>query len=146
MPTRVPEIAEVYRPQQRTSYRLPLYLDRISAGFPSPADDYQEGKLDLNEHLIPNPLATFFLRVAGDSMVEAGIHPGDLIIVDRAIEPRDGKVVVAVVDGELTLKRLRYRGGQPQLVPDNPQYPALAIGEDTDCRIWGVVLHAIHSP
>ena len=97
----------------QTGYAIPLYTCSVSAGFPSPADEYLEGKLDLNQHLIPHPLAIFFVRVSGNSMVGAGIYEGDLLIVDRSLEPRDGKVVIAVVNGELLVKRLRFRGKQP---------------------------------
>ncbi|MBT7942156.1 MAG: translesion error-prone DNA polymerase V autoproteolytic subunit, partial [Alphaproteobacteria bacterium] len=91
---------------------LPFFATAVQAGFPSPADDYMEGALDLNEHLIRRPAATFFLRVLGDSMTGAGIHSGDLLIVDRSIHPIDGHIVIAVIDGELTVKRLSRRRGR----------------------------------
>jgi DNA polymerase V len=90
-------------------YQLPLYANKISAGFPSPADDYIEMKLDLNTHLIKHPAATFFVRVSGDSMLNAGINSGDLLIVDRSIEPVDGKIVIVALNGELTVKRLSIK-------------------------------------
>jgi len=123
---------------------LPLYGTRIRAGFPSPADDYVEGRLDLNQYLIPHPAATFFVRVAGDSMVGAGIHPGDLLLVDRALEPVDGRIVIAVVDGELTVKRLRLRAGAVQLLAENDGYAPLLITEAMEFVIWGVVTNVIH--
>ena len=102
------EIDKIYKPQLSEQDR-PVFTARISAGFPFPAADYEEGKLDLNQHLIKNPPATFFVRVTGDSMVGAGIHHGDLLIVDRSLEPKDRSVVIAVVNGELTVKRIRIR-------------------------------------
>ena len=93
--------------------RIPLFLTGVPAGFPSPADDYIDCHLDLHEHLIEHPAATFYVRASGNSMVQAGIHDGDLLIVDRAVEPHDGHIVIAVVLGELTVKRLRQRQGRP---------------------------------
>lgn len=124
--------------------KLPLYLSRISAGFPSPAEDYVEGYLDLNEHLIAHPSATFFLRVDGDSMTGAGIYHGDILIVDRSIEAKNGKIVVAALNGELTVKRLEYKDGIPMLRPENPNYPTILIEEAMDFFVWGVVTSVIH--
>ncbi len=123
---------------------LPLFATRIPAGFPSPADDYVEARLDLNELLIQRQEATYFLRVKGDSMQGAGIHPGDLIVVDRSIEAQDGSVVVAEVDGALTIKRLRLGDGAPELHPDNPAYPVIRFKEGQELRIWGVVTSSVH--
>ena len=116
----------------------------VPAGFPSPADDYIDCHLDLHEHLIEHPAATFYVRASGDSMVGAGIHDGDLLIVDRAVEPRDGHIVIAVVHGELTVKRLRRRQGRLYLVSDGNAHPPLAITEEMDLLIWGVCRHVIH--
>ena len=124
---------------------LPLYAAMVQAGFPSPADDYLEGALDLNEHLIPRPAATFFLRVTGESMTGAGIHSGDLLIVDRSCHPGDGDIVIAVVDGELTVKRLYRRQGRIRLLAENPRYQPIDINTGQDLHVWGVVIHAIHS-
>src|SRR5215467_9290763 len=110
-------------PHLSTSYACLLFLVPVSAGYPSPADDYLEGSLDLNQHLITHPTATFFVRVAGESMREAGIHSGDVLIVDRALTPSDGSVVIAVVNGDLTVKRLSKRRGKLVLMPENQQYP-----------------------
>jgi DNA polymerase V len=123
---------------------LPLFAFRVTAGFPSPADDYVEDRLDLNELLVQRQEATYFLRVKGDSMVGAGIHPGDLIVVDRSIDAQDGHVVVAEVNGELTVKRLRQVDGVPELHPENPAYPVIRFQEGQDLRIWGVVTSAVH--
>jgi DNA polymerase V len=135
----------MYLPDVSTSCPRPLFLVPVSAGFPSPADDYLDGKLDLNRHLIKHEAATFFVRVTGDSMTGSGIHPGDLLIVDRALEPTENSVVIAVVDGELTVKRLCTQGGKPVLMPDNGNYAPLPITACTDFEVWGVVTHVIHA-
>jgi DNA polymerase V len=122
----------------------PLFLSRIEAGFPSPADDYIEARLDLNEHLVQRESATFFLRVAGGSMREAGIHDGDLLVVDRSIEPEDGTVVVAALDGELTVKRYREGTDRPYLVPESATHDPIPIQEGQELVVWGVVRHVIH--
>lgn len=124
---------------------LPLFGSRVPAGFPSPADDHLEDSLDLNAHLVQHPAATFFVRVQGDSMTGAGIHHGDLLVVDRAREPKSGAIVVAVINGELTVKRLKIEGEGVWLMPENPRYPALEIREGMDLVIWGVVAHAVRS-
>ncbi|MEM6614811.1 MAG: translesion error-prone DNA polymerase V autoproteolytic subunit [Cyanobacteria bacterium P01_C01_bin.72] len=124
---------------------LNFYSCCVSAGFPSPAEDYIEGKLDLNQHLIPHPLATFFVRVSGDSMIGAGIHSGDLLIVDRSLSAREGSVIIAVVNGELLVKRLHFDGQQPCLMAENPEYSAIEITEAMDFQVWGVVTSVIHS-
>ncbi|MBL6958662.1 MAG: translesion error-prone DNA polymerase V autoproteolytic subunit [Rhodospirillales bacterium] len=122
---------------------LRVFASPVAAGFPSPADDFVEGRLDLNEHLIPHPAATFIVRVAGESMINAGIHPGDMLIVDRSIEAKTGDIVIAVLDGELTVKRLCRSGGGWRLAAENPDFPDLPIDGDRDCVIWGVVTGAV---
>lgn len=126
-------------------YAIPLYTTRVAAGFPSPADDDIDTHLDLNQHLIPKPSTTFFLRVQGDSMIDAGIQENDLLIVDQFLEARDGKIVIAVLNGELTVKRFRNSKGQVWLQAENPKYPAIELREELDFKISGVVTHVIHS-
>lgn len=128
-----------------SSKYVPLFTERVVAGFPSPADDYLEGPLDLNKHLIQHPVATFFVRVIGDSMIGAGIHSGDMLIVDRALEPIDNKVIIAVVNGELTVKRLRKRNNRLVLMPENDNYKPISIEDETNFEVWGVVTVVIHS-
>ena len=123
---------------------LPLAAASVAAGFPSPADDYIESRIDLNDVLIRHPSSTFFLRVSGDSMRDAGIHDGDLLVVDRAIEPREGLVVVAMVEGAFTLKFLRRHQGRWRLEAAHPDYPPLELSDSDDTSIWGVAIHAIH--
>ncbi len=135
---------EIFTPSASMVCALPLFMEPVSAGFPSPAGDYMEGKLDLNRHLIRHPAATFFVRVTGDSMIGAGIHSGDLLIVDRAIEPTDGKVVVVALDGELTVKRLSMRDGHVTLLPENERYAPIVITPEHQFEIWGIVTNVIH--
>ena len=137
-------IKEVFGFEQRTKKKLPLFLAKISAGFPSPADDYIDKKLDLNEFLIKHPAATFFVKVEGDSMLNAGIHSGDILIVDRALEPSDNKVVIAVLGGELTVKRIRKTNGKIYLAPENPDFSPIEVTPEMDVEVWGVVTHVIH--
>lgn len=123
---------------------LPLFGCAVPAGFPSPADDHAEAPLDLTKHLFRHPASTFLARVSGDSMTGAGIHPGDLVAVDRSLIAGDGSIVVAVVEGEHTIKRLRFRGPQRWLEAANPRYAPLLVPPDTGLLVWGVVTHVIH--
>ncbi|WP_367122700.1 LexA family protein [Sulfurivirga sp.] len=123
---------------------FPFYAASVAAGFPSPAEDYEEPALDLNEHLVQHREATFFVRAQGHSMTGAGIHDGDLLVVDRALEARDGDIVIAVVDGALTVKRLRREGGRTWLQAENPDYADIVPGEAQQLELWGVVTAVIH--
>lgn len=136
---------KIYRPDLSTPLTCPLFMAPVEAGFPSPADDYVEGQLDLNKHLIKHPAATFFVRATGESMINAGIFPNDILIVDRSLEPADKKVVIAVINGELTVKRFRKIDNRVFLMPENKEYTAIELSDDMDCEIWGVVVHVIHS-
>jgi len=124
---------------------LPLFLCHVAAGFPSPADDYIEGPLDLNEHVIKHPSATYFVRASGDSMNGAGIFNGDLLIVDRSLEPIHGKVVIAEVDGQLTVKRLSKLKDRFSLQSENASYPPIELQEGNEVVVWGVVTHVLHN-
>ncbi|MBD2722291.1 MULTISPECIES: LexA family protein [Hymenobacter] len=128
-----------------TTREMPLFGCPVPAGFPSPADDHLDGPFDLTKHLFRHPASTFLARVSGDSMIGAGIHPGDLVAVDRALQPRHGSIVVAVVEGEHTIKRLQERGGQPWLVAENARYPPVPVNPETGLLVWGVVTYVIHS-
>ena len=140
-----PSIETIYPYGAGERQELPFVDAPIPAGFPSPAEDYLDKKLDLNELLIRHPSATFFVRVAGESMIQAGIHSGDILIVDRAQEPRSESVVVAVIDGELTVKRIKKRGGRIFLLPENPDFPVMEILGGMNFEVWGVVTYVIHS-
>ncbi len=126
-------------------FRIPLLNDSVSAGFPSPADDYTEENIDLNEHLISNPFSTFFLRVKGDSMINAGIKDKDLIIVDKSLIAKPGNIVIAMIDGEFTIKRLSIKNDELYLKAENHNYPDFRFKNHIDVQIWGVVIYSIHS-
>jgi DNA polymerase V len=128
---------------QPTVLKRPLFGHRVPAGFPSPADNYVEAWLDLNEHLIEHREATFFVQASGDSMTGAGIQDGNLLVVDHALEPRHGDIVIAVIDGELTVKRLDKRRGKVRLVAENPAYAPIEFKDGQELTIWGVVTSVI---
>ena len=128
-----------------TSVALPLFTSKVPAGFPSPADDHLEATIDLNQHYIRHPSATFFARVQGHSMNGAGIHNGDMLVIDRSLEAKSGSIVIAVVNAELTVKRLVFNGDEVWLMPENPEFKSIQISEDMELHIWGVVAHVIHS-
>lgn len=139
------EISHLYKPIFSKPVFRPLVGCRVSAGFPSPAEDYIEGALDLSRYLVKRPVSTFYIRVRGDSMVGANIHPGNLLVVDRAAETADGHVVVARVFDELCIKRLHIVEGRVWLLPENPEYDPIEITEDVDFEVWGRVMHCIQS-
>ena len=126
-------------------FKIPLLNDSVSAGFPSPADDYTEENIDLNEHLISNPFSTFFLRVKGDSMINAGIKDKDLIIVDKSLIAKPGNIIIAMIDGEFTIKRLSTKNDELYLKSENHNYPDFRFKNHIDVQIWGVVIYSIHS-
>jgi len=130
--------------QKRTSLRLPLVSASVEAGFPSPADDHMERGIDLNEELIRNPAATFLVRVKGESMRDAGIHAGDVLIVDKSLTPTDRKIVVAMIDGNFTVKRFRKVNGKVFLEAANDSFDPIEVGEDQELTIWGAVTYIIH--
>ena len=132
--------------EARTKLRIPLVSAKVQAGFPSPADDHMERSLDLNEHLVKNPASTFFVRVQGYSMRDAGIAAGDILVVDRSVEPKDRQIVVAMLDGEFTVKRLCKRQGAIFLEAENKEYPSSEVGENQELVIWGAVTFVIHQP
>jgi DNA polymerase V len=132
--------AEIYTPVRGKPLPLPVVSSKIQAGFPSPAEDFADTVLDLND-LIKHPSATFIVRVSGDSMIGAGIHDGDLLIVDRSLEAKSNSIVIAVVEGDMTVKRLKRHRGQWWLKPENPDYPTAQL--PSGAEIWGVVAHTI---
>lgn len=145
-PIRIPVtlVKSILRYIENKGYQLPLYGSKVQAGFPSPADEHIEDQLDLNEHLIKHPAATFFARASGNSMIEAGIYENDLLVVDRSIPPEHGKIVIAAVDGQLTVKRLHKKEGKFLLMPENPDFEPIEVRDDSAVYIWGVVTNVIH--
>ena len=122
-----------------------LYLNSVCAGFPSPASDYLEGEIDLNRYLITNPPATFIVKSQGNCMLQAGIHSGDLLVVDRSIKPKNNSIVIASIDGELTVKRIKISGKKYLLTSDNKEYGKIKINNESDIFIWGIVTKVIHN-
>jgi len=131
--------------EQEQKMAIPLFLNPVSAGFPSPADDFLEKNLDLNTYLIKHPAATFFVKVQGESMINGGIRSGDILIVDKSLESTNNKIVIALVNGEFTVKRIKKMGSKIWLMPENPKYRPIEIHGDMNFEIWGVVTHIIHS-
>jgi len=122
-----------------------LYSNSVCAGFPSPASDYLEGEIDLNRYLITNPPATFIVKSQGNCMLQAGIHSGDLLIVDRSIKPKNNSIVIASIDGELTVKRIKISGKKYLLTSDNKEYGKIKINNESNIFIWGIVTKVIHN-
>ena len=135
---------EIYIPDLGTTQKLPYFDGGVSAGFPSPAEDYMHSKLDSNNLLIVHPSATYYVRVNGDSMLGAGILNGDLLIVDRSLEVTNNCIVVAYIDGEFTVKRIKKINNKMFLQPENKNHQAIEITESMDFELFGVVAHAIH--
>ena len=135
---------EFFKPDKSKSLLLKLFTNTISAGFPSPAEDFLDKKLDLNDYLIKNPSASFFVKVNGNSMINAGISNGDILIIDRSLEPSDGKVVIGIINGEFTVKRILKKGKKIFLKPENENFKPIEITEDMDFKIWGIVTYTIH--
>ena len=129
-----------------TRLRIPLVASTVQAGFPSPAEDYTDKMLDLNEHLVRNPSSTFYVRAKGDSMTDAGIQSGDILVVDRSVSPKDRQIVVAMLDGEFTVKRLHRRKEKVFLVAENSAFQPIEVTENQDLTIWGVVTFVVHQP
>ena len=139
------DVEAVWRPDSSTKWARPLFMTSVSAGFPSPAENYIEGHLDLNRYLIRHPVATIYVKVSGDSMAGAGIEPGSILVVDRAVEADDGDIVIARIGDELCVKRLRVRGGRIWLMPENDKYQPIEVIESMDFEVWGRVMHAIRT-
>lgn len=130
---------------QESHCKLPIFGTKAPAGFPSPADDYIEDKLSLDEILIKHPAATYLVRVSGNSMLNEGIHDNDLLVVDRSLKPQDGKIVVVAIDGEITVKKLQVVNGKMILMSANPRYKPIEVKEGNEVMIWGVVKTVIHN-
>lgn len=139
------EIGEIKKLKKNQSSFLPFYISFIQAGLPSPTDEFSEGSIDLNDYLLPHKETTFYVRVTGESMLNIGIFPGDMLIVDRSISPIYGHIVIALVNGEMTVKRLEKISGKIYLCAENDEYPDIYISEFDNFAIWGVVTNVIHS-
>lgn len=138
------QLVEIHQAYVGNPLPLPSFDESVAAGFPSPAGDYVEKQLDLNDLIVKHPAATFFVRVEGESMKGAGISSGDILAVDRSLEPANGKIVVAVLNGEFTVKRIQITQNGVFLVPENPAFPPISVSEATDFQVWGVVTYVIH--
>ncbi|MCC7331091.1 MAG: translesion error-prone DNA polymerase V autoproteolytic subunit [Flavobacteriales bacterium] len=136
-------IIDIFSADTETTLALPYVESGISAGFPSPALDFVDLTIDLNRHLIKNPSATFYGRVKGDSLKNAGIHNGDLLIIDRSLEPKNGKIAVCYIDGEFTAKRVQISKNEILLVPENESYQPIRVTKENNFLIWGIVTHVI---
>lgn len=134
---------DIYSVSTEKMIERPLIEEGIKAGFPSPAEDFLDISIDLNKELIKNPSATFYGRVKGDSMKDAGIDNGDLLIIDKSLEPRDGKIAVCFIDGEFTIKRIKLEKDFCWLMPENKNYEPIKVTEDNDFVVWGIVVHII---
>ncbi|MBI4648840.1 MAG: translesion error-prone DNA polymerase V autoproteolytic subunit [Bacteroidia bacterium] len=135
---------DFYSADVSTSLEIPLTKNKISAGFPSPADDYIELKLDLNKELITNPNATFYARVRGNSMTDAGINDGDILVIDKSRTPKNNSIAVCFIDGEFTVKKIKLDKKVCYLISANPQYKPIKVTEENDFIIWGIVTYVIH--
>lgn len=136
---------DFYSISTATKLELPLVGEAIRAGFPSPAEDFLDVSIDLNKELIKHPASTFFGRVNGDSMKNIGIDDGDLLVIDKSIEPSDGKIAVCFIDGEFTLKRIKTDKDCIWLMPANEKYKPIKVTKDSDFVVWGIVIHVIKS-
>ena len=135
----------IYKSKNNSSLSLDLYSNPVCAGFPSPAEDHLDIGLDLNEYIVKHPSATFYIYAKGNSMVDAGIYDGDIMVIDRSLDPRSKDVVIAIINGEFTVKRILKKNGAVYLNPANKEYYPILITEDMEFEIWGVVTHTIHS-
>ena len=133
------------KPKKGNSMGQLLIEQGISAGFPSPADDFKEIRISLDEELVKNSEATFYARVSGESMIEAGIDDGDLLVIDRSLSPENGKIGICMIDGDFTVKRIKKTNGKLYLLPENKKYEAIELKEENELIIWGIVTYVIKS-
>ncbi len=132
-----------FLPDFESELKIPFIKEGVSAGFPSPAADFMETNIDLNKELSENPLATFYIKVKGNSMIDAGINDKDVLVVDRSLEPQNNKIAICFIDGEFTVKRILIEKESLYLVPENPNYPPIKITEENELIIWGIVTYVI---
>lgn len=139
------EKLHIFKSSQDTELKIPLADGGIKAGFPSPAQDFMDSAIDLNKELIQNPSSTFFGRVNGDSMQDMGIHDGDLLVIDKSLEIRSGKIAVCYIDGEFTLKKIKIEKDCCWLIPANEKYQPIRVTEENEFLVWGILVHVIKS-
>ena len=138
------DVLDIYAVEESTLSNIPMFADSVQAGFPSPAEDYMDLDLNLQDHLIQNPSATFCVRAVGESMKDAGIQSGDIMLVDKSLTPKNRSIVLAVIDGEFTIKRVNVSEKEIYLMPENENFPPIKITEEMDFQVWGVVTYIIH--
>ena len=138
------DVLDIYTVEESTLSNIPMFADSVQAGFPSPAEDYMDLDLNLQDHLIQNPSATFCVRAVGESMKDAGIQSGDIMLVDKSLTPKNRSIVLAVIDGEFTIKRVNVSEKELYLMPENENFPPIKITEEMDFQVWGVVTYIIH--
>ncbi|MES2812146.1 MAG: translesion error-prone DNA polymerase V autoproteolytic subunit [Bacteroidota bacterium] len=132
-----------FSPDTNSKIQIPYIKEGVAAGFPSPAADFTENTIDLNKELSKNPLATFYIKVKGNSMIDAGINDRDILVVDRSLEPRDNKIAVCLVDGEFTVKRIKLEEDYLLLMPENEEFQPIKVSENNQLIIWGIVTYVI---
>jgi len=145
MPVKKELVLTFYRPDFESNIRIPYIKEGVSAGFPSPATDFLGNDIDLNKELCKNPLATFYIKVKGNSMINAGISDKDILIVDISLEPQNNKIAVCFIDGEFTVKRIKLEDEGLYLMPENPSYQPIKVTEENELLIWGMVTYVIKS-
>ena len=138
------DVLGIYAVKESILTDIPMFADSVQAGFPSPAEDYMDLDLNLQDHLIQNPSATFCVRAVGESMKDAGIQSGDIMLVDKSLTPKNRSIVLAVIDGEFTIKRVNVSDKELYLMPENENFPPIKITEEMDFQVWGVVTYIIH--
>ena len=132
-----------FHPDFESEIQIPYITEGVSAGFPSPAADFMETNIDLNKELSENPLATFYIKVKGNSMIDAGINDKDVLVVDRSLEPQNNKIAICCIDGEFTVKRIQVEKDCLYLMPENPSYEPIKVNEENQLIIWGMVTYVI---
>ncbi len=143
MPVKKNQKLTFFIPDFESELRIPYIKDGVSAGFPSPASDFMETNIDLNKELSDNPLATFYIKVKGNSMIDAGINDKDVLVVDRSLEPQNNKIAICFIDGEFTVKRIKLEKDCMYLMPENQNYQPIKVTEENQLIIWGIVTYVI---
>ena len=138
------DILDFFAVDETTLLSIPMFSDSVQAGFPSPAEDHLDLDLNLNDYLVQNPSATFCVKAIGESMKDAGIKSGDIMIVDKSLEPKNRSIVLAVIDGEFTVKRVNVNNDELYLMPENSNFPPIKITKEMDFQVWGIVTYIIH--